>query len=110
MLNERQSTGAHQTRTDPRDATTSVSADVRQRAPQVRDGIIGRLLAFGDHPLSILWLIAGVAVAGGIIEWVFFDRSPWEGFGAAGVIVGVLQIVARVKGIPAWPWETPKSG
>jgi hypothetical protein len=83
---------------------------MRQRAPQVRDGIIGRLLAFGAHPLSVLWLIAGVATAGGIIEWVFFDRSPWEGFGAAATIVGVVQIVARVKGIPAWPWQSTNSG
>lgn len=100
MLKDRQSSGAHQTHTDPLDASTPVSADVRQ-APQLRDGIIGRRLAFAAHPLRVLWLMTGVAVAGGIIEWMFFDRSPWEGFGAAAAIAGVVQIVARVKGIPA---------
>ena len=110
MLNERPSSGARHPRTDPHDASTPASDDMRQRLPQVRDGIIGRLFAFGVHPLSMLWLMAGVAVAGGVIEWVFLDRSPWEGFGAAGVIAGVVQIVAHVKGVSAWPWETPKSG
>jgi hypothetical protein len=54
--------------------------------------------------------MAGVAVAGGVIEWVFLDLSPWEGFGAAGAIAGVVQIVAHVKGISAWPWQARKSG
>jgi hypothetical protein len=108
MLKERPSSDARQTRTDPDDASTPASGDMRQRALQVLDGILGPLLAFGAHPLSMLWLMAGIAVAGGIIEWVFLDRSPWEGFEAAGVIAGVVQIVAHVKGIPAWPWETPK--
>jgi hypothetical protein len=110
MLKERPSSGARQALRDPHDASTPASGDMRQRAPQVRDGIIGPLLAFGAHPLSMLWLMAGVAVAGGVIEWVFLDRSPWEGFGAAGVIAGVVQIVAHVKGISAWPWQAPRSG
>lgn len=110
MLKERPSSDDRQTRTDPDDASTPAAGDMRQPAPQVRDGIIGPLLAFAAHPLSMLWLMAGVAVAGGIIEWAFLDRSPWEGFGAAGAIAGVVQIVARVKGIAAWPWQAPKSG
>ena len=48
-----------------------------------------------------------VALAGGIIEGLFFDRSPWEAFGAAGVIAGVVQLVARVKGVSARPWQGP---
>jgi hypothetical protein len=68
----------------------------RQRVPQVRGGIIGQLRAFAGHPLSVLWLMAGVAVSGGIIEWVLFDRSPWEGFGA--VTAGVVQVVAACEG------------
>jgi hypothetical protein len=57
------------------------------------------------HPLSLLWLLCAVALIGGIIEWFFLDRSPWEGFGAALALAGVTKIVAHVKGIPAWPWE-----
>ena len=110
MLKERPSSAARQTLRDPDDASTPASDDMRQRPPQVRDGIIGRLFAFGVHPLSMLWLMAGVAVAGGVIEWVFLDRSPWEGFGAAGVIAGVVQFVTHVKGVSAWPWQAPKSG
>ena len=61
------------------------------------------------HPLSFLWLIFAVLIVGGIVEWVFLDRLPWEAFGGAGVVAGVTRIVAHVKGIPAWPWQTPSA-
>jgi hypothetical protein len=66
-----------------------------------------RIVPYLWHPLGVLWLLFAAAIAGGIIEWVFFDRPPWEGLGAAVAIAGVVQIVAYVKGIPAWPWSPP---
>lgn len=56
-------------------------------------------------PLLLLWILTGVCFVGGIIEWVFFDGLPWEGLGSAGLIAGVIEIVARVKRVPAWPWQ-----
>ena len=72
---------------------------------EASDRRLGTILRLAAHPLSLLWLLGAIAVAGGAIEWVFFDRSPWEGFGAALVIAGVTKTVAHVKGVAAWPWE-----
>ena len=69
-----------------------------------------RIVPYLWHPLGVLWLLVAAAIAGGIIEWVFFDRTPWEGFGAALAIAGVVQVVAYVKDIPAWPWsQSPRA-
>jgi hypothetical protein len=56
-------------------------------------------------PLLLLWVLGGVALVGGIVEWLFLDGLPWEGLGAAGVIAGVTKLAARARGVPAWPWQ-----
>jgi hypothetical protein len=56
-------------------------------------------------PLLLLWVLGGVGVVGGIVEWLFLDGLPWEGLGAAGVIAGVTKLAARARGMPAWPWQ-----
>lgn len=55
--------------------------------------------------LAFLWLLFGISLAGAAIEWMFLDRSPWPGIGAACTIAGVAGLTARVKGIPPWPWR-----
>jgi hypothetical protein len=53
-----------------------------------------------------MWALCAAAIIVGVLGWLFAGRAPWVGFGAAGVIAGVTQLVARVKGIPAWPWDS----
>jgi hypothetical protein len=69
------------------------------------DGYPGQAQAVTHWPLLFLWVLFAVAVAGGLLEWFVRDRSPWEGIGAAATIAGVTKLVAKVKGIPAWPWR-----
>lgn len=74
----------------------------RSRGPRV----VGRALR---SPLLLLWILAGVCLVGGIIEWMFLDRSPWEVLGGVTLIASVTEIVARVKRVPAWPWRSDPS-
>ena len=60
--------------------------------------------AFDRLIFAFLWLLFGVSLAGAAVEWMFFDRSPWQGVGAALTIAAVIGLAARVKCVPAWPW------
>ena len=60
--------------------------------------------AFDRLIFAFLWLLFGVSLAGAAVEWMFFDRSPWQGVGAALTIAAVIGLTARVKCVPAWPW------
>lgn len=62
--------------------------------------------AFDRLIFAFLWLLFGVSLAGAAVEWMFFDRSPWEGVGAALTIAAVIGLTARVKCVPAWPFKT----
>ena len=64
-----------------------------------------RIRAGAYRPLILLWVLCAGAAVGGLAEWLVWNRSPWEGLGAAATIAGLLKLVARVKGIPAWPWQ-----
>lgn len=85
---------------DDRAITPQYGRTVPERTSRLQ--VVARAL---HSPLLLLWILAAVSLAGGIIEMVLLDGSPWKGLGAAALIASVTEFVARVRQVPAWPWK-----
>jgi hypothetical protein len=66
-----------------------------------------RFVWFISQPLSTLWVLALALAASTLIASVSGDRLYWEGVLGLSTISGVIHLVARVRGVPAWPWSHP---
>jgi len=61
------------------------------------------LLWFAHSPMSAFWLLLAIMVAAGVVSVVMGKATPWEVVGAVGTVASVTVLVAKVKGVAAWP-------
>jgi hypothetical protein len=77
----------------------SKSAAPRHRARRMFEWA----LWFMATPLSSFWLIIGIMALAAVVELFRVPRHGLELVGGVSILIGLVNLVARAKGISAWP-------
>jgi hypothetical protein len=54
-------------------------------------------------PLAVFWLITAILTGATVVELIRAPRHGLELLSLVGVMIGLVNVLARLKGLAAWP-------
>ena len=67
-----------------------------------------RILTFMVEPMSMFWILIATILIAGIVLTVRNRAIAWEAFFSAATLSLLVQFLAQLRDVHAWPWSGRK--